>query len=368
MEGKALFSRNLVNKGRQVELDVVKGLAIVFMVLVHCLEEYTVWPLPGTLSTYIIEFLGSPPAAPVFMFALGIGIVYSRKSDARSLLKRGIWLLALGYILSFFRDLLPHLVLYAKTQDSAYYSEGIQLFLGIDILQFAALTFIFFGIATALRFKPLSYFIAALILAGINLAVAGISPENEVLRIFLGLFWGTNEYAWFPFLVWIIYPIGGYLFGNLLIRCNNKGQFYKQVFAISLAILALFGLYSYLSGVDFGAHDGLYQEAYYHHDLIGNIILLAFVGVWTSLIYFLTAFLPKFITGALARWSKNITTIYCVHWLIIGWSLIFMPPLSLPWLLLTFALIHAASDIISIYYLQLKTRVVARLQGKSLNG
>jgi uncharacterized membrane protein len=84
-----LFSSDPVNRGRQTELDIIKGAAILFMMLVHCYEEFTVWPLQPGISAFIISFLGSPPSAPVFMFALGVGIVYSRKSNSKALLLRG---------------------------------------------------------------------------------------------------------------------------------------------------------------------------------------------------------------------------------------------------------------------------------------
>ena len=55
--------------------------------------------------------------------------------------------------------------------------------------------------------------------------------------------------------------------------------------------------------------------------------------------------------------EQNITTMYCVHWLIIGWSRTILPlPLSLPWIL-RFVLLLAVTDLISVYYLKLKARV-----------
>ena len=231
--------------------------------------------------------------------------------------------------------------------------------MGCDILPFAGLAFIFFGIAAKLKFKEIHYALAAVIFAGLNLLLRDIPIEGGALQVFLGLFWGTNEYTWFPFLTWIPFPLSGYLFGKMLIHCVDKRQFYKISFWASLPVLALFLVYAFKNGVDFGALDGLYQEAYFHHDLIGNIVIIAFVVMWTSLVYFLSFHMPDFAKQALSRWSKNITTIYCVHWLIIGWSLTILPlPLSLPWILLFFVALLAVSDLISVYYLQLKARVI----------
>lgn len=354
----AIFSLEQANKGRQLELDLMKGLAIVFMLLVHCFEEFSAWPLPKSISTYIIRFLGSPPAAPAFMFALGIGIVYSRNSSPKALVTRGIKLFLLGFILNFFRDFLPELVLYHKTGELSHYTEAFNFLWGVDILPFAALAFIFFGIAAKFKFGEIHYGLAAIVFAGLNLLLKDIAIEGEALNIILGLFWGTNEYTWFPFLTWIAFPISGYLFGKLLIHCVDKRRFYRISFWASLPVLGLFWVYSYKNGVDFGALDGLFVEAYFHHDLIGNIVLIAFTVMWTSLIYFLSFYLPAFAKQALSRWSKNITTMYCVHWLIIGWSLTILPlPLSLPWILLYFVLLLVITDLISVYYLKLIARV-----------
>jgi uncharacterized membrane protein len=359
----ALFAPTRVNRGRQAELDIAKGLSILFMLLVHCFEEFTAWPLQPSVSTYIIEFLGSPPSAPVFMFALGVGIVYARKGNAKALMLRGVRLLILGYVLSFFRDFLPHYLLYVKTGQASYFTDAVNLFLGVDILQFAGLAFLFFGVAARLRFKPAHYALAAVVCAGANLLLSGVIPENPALSVLLGLFWGTNEYAWFPFLTWILYPIFGCLFGQFLVRCLDKGRWYRAVLGASFPILALFLIYSFLMGVDFGASDGFYQEAYYHHDMMGNIVMISFVVCWMSLIYLFSSHIPAVVGQTLSRWSKNITVIYCVHWLIIGWSLTIMDlPISLPWILLYFVALVVVSDLFSVYYLKLKSQMIERMQ------
>ena len=356
-QDNTLFALDKVNKGRQAELDIIKGLSILFMFLVHCLEELTSWQQQPTVSTYIIRFLGSPPAAPVFMFALGVGIVYSRKSNARVLALRGVHLLILGYGLNFLRDFLPELILYAKTGDGNHLSDAVTYLLGVDILQFAGLTFLFFGASAKLKFTDAHYALSAVVLAGINLLVLGRVPQDPVVRVVSGSFWGTNEYTWFPFLTWIFYPILGYLFGQLLIRCTDKGRLYKAAFWASLPVLALFTVYSFSRGADFGETNGLYWDSYYHHDLMGNIVIASFVLLWTSMAHFALPHLPGIVKGTLSRWSRNITTMYCVHWLIIGWSLLIEPDLALPWMLAYFVALLALTDFVSVRYLRIKSRI-----------
>ncbi|ADL53181.1 acyltransferase family protein [Clostridium cellulovorans] len=350
----SLFSLDPINTERQTELDILKGFSILFMVLVHCFEEFSTWPLAPKTSTYVIEFLGSPPSAPVFMFLLGLGIVYSRNNDAKALFKRGLYLFLFAYALNFFRDFLPNIIVYITTGNIEDYTEAVELFWGVDILQFAGIAFMFFGITKKYRFRNLYYLLASIVFAGLNLVLAGACTGNHVIDSLLGLLWSTNKDSWFPFLTWIIYPVFGYLFGQLLIYCKDKQVLYKLSFYVSFAVLILFAEYSYLKGVDFGAVDGLFQEGYYHHDIIGNITILAFVICWASTVYFITPHIPYIIKRALVRWSKNVTEIYCIHWMIISWSLIVLPTLSLPAIFIFYAILCIVSDFISIQYIKLK--------------
>ena len=91
-----------INTGRQGELDVAKALAIPYMVIVHVYEEMSVVDYgarPDSLLRGVIEFLGGPLAAPVFMFAMGVGMVYTRHRNPRAFALRGLRLLLAGYLL-----------------------------------------------------------------------------------------------------------------------------------------------------------------------------------------------------------------------------------------------------------------------------
>ena len=50
---ESVFSHQKVNLGRQLELDVARTLAVVFMVLVHVITHIVEYPLPENASTHI---------------------------------------------------------------------------------------------------------------------------------------------------------------------------------------------------------------------------------------------------------------------------------------------------------------------------
>lgn len=91
-----------------------------------------------------------------------------------------------------------------------------------------------------------------------NIMLLPIQFEDFGAAGLTGLFWGSNKYSFFPFFTWMFYPIAGYLFGSLLIRCANKKKFY----AVSglIAGIVFFGG-SYLFNVLLGIPTGLTREA-----------------------------------------------------------------------------------------------------------
>lgn len=180
------------NTGRQIEVDIAKAFAMFFMIFVHVGEYY--YNGESRWAELVVAFLGSPPTAPIFMMALGIGAVYSRMSSASELLKRGISLFIFSYIFNAVVYALPYILIsdfeYAKTE-----------FLDVDILQFAGLTFIFLSIIKHFNLTWKSAFSITLVMQAANelLHRAEIVSSNYVISRIQGLFWWTSEDSYFPF-------------------------------------------------------------------------------------------------------------------------------------------------------------------------
>ena len=132
-----LFSKEEVNTGRQWGVDFSKLLAIVFMVLVHTfIYEYGEENMNEGFQYRLNNIYGGVLAAPIFMFAMGVGIAYSRNNDARTMFGRGIKLIIVGYLLNLVRCL-PRLLLWKGGFGEEHYGlfvEEVNLF---DILQFS---------------------------------------------------------------------------------------------------------------------------------------------------------------------------------------------------------------------------------------
>ncbi|WP_040194723.1 heparan-alpha-glucosaminide N-acetyltransferase domain-containing protein [Clostridium culturomicium] len=325
-----MFTEEKSNTGRQLELDVARGLAIFFMILVHVQLYFSKEEVISSWFGKIIDFVGGLPAAPMFMFLLGVGVNYTKHEEPKVFFKRGLMLLAGGYILNFLRGFLPYLINYFILRDlSFYYGALVQLF-SVDIFQFAGLAMIFFGLLKYLREDYLTITICAIAFALSNIFLSDINIDNFWASLFIGLIWGASEYSYFPFLTWIFYPLTGYLFGCLLIRCQDKRKFYIRA-AIASALFFFGGIFTFNWSI--GLQSGLNTDiAYYHHFFTDNITFTAFVILEISLISFIMPYIPKGLIYLMTRWSMNATPIYFIHWILIGWTALIIAGDSLSYL------------------------------------
>jgi hypothetical protein len=339
---ETIFSTNPVNTGRQLELDIAKGLAVFFMIAVHVLTTLSEPEVQDTFFGGVIDFFGGIPAAPVFMFLLGFGIIYSRNASPELLAKRGVLLIGLGYLLNLLRGGLPFFTKYLISGYEPYLSEAIIEMLYVDILQFAGLALLFFACAKKMNLGVRGMAGCGLVFSFINLVIVNSKIENEILGPVASLFWGATDTSFFPFLTWIIYSIAGFVFGYYLIRCTDKKTLYLYGFFITLPLLVVYYL-----------NEGMFDEYnYYQHTLFINCIFVIFIVFWISLLFFITPSIPGFCNETIKRWSKNVTDIYFVHWVLIGW-LVFLLGYNTQYAVASFLLfagVTVASDGLSFLY------------------
>lgn len=235
-----IFDKQRVNTGRQIELDIARGLAVIFMIAIHVLGAFSNEEVSYSLLGATVNTLGGIPAAPVFMFILGAGIVYSKKSDAKTLLKRGLLILIVGYTLNLIQGA-SIIYWYVITSDPELLSRSINNLLMINILQFAGLALMFFSFCKKFQLKNWMIFIIGILFIGSNLFLLTLKTDDPFLAGVSGLFWGSSNISLYPFLSWIIFPIAGYIFGTYLIRTKNKMKFYLYLMVSGLLLFAIFG-------------------------------------------------------------------------------------------------------------------------------
>ena len=310
---KTCFSKEAVNTGRQTEVDVAKGFAILFMVICHVLGYFSHYDNKYT-TLLLGNILGGPFAAPVFMFCMGIGICYSKRNQSAYLFRRGCHLLAAGLFLQIFRKIIPTLILtYAKekTISAAVVSSTFLYNLStIDILQFSGVFFMIFALFRKWELSLLQLNILSVIFSVMGYFLSFCSPENYLAGALLGFFSRCHEDSCFPFLNWYFFPVAGYTLGHLWKRCCDKKTVYRTVTPACWLLTALYLGFLLLSG-------NIYNSNHYYTMCIDDaipvaILVIAVLGSG----YFLSLRLPQVAKG-LCWLSEHITSIYCTHWILI---------------------------------------------------
>lgn len=352
-----MLSKEKINTGRQLELDMARGLAVLFMIFIHTQLFFANEQVFNSVFGGFNDFVGMVPSAPMFMFLLGVGLNYTRKSEPKLFFKRGLMLLLTGYVLNFLKGTLPCFIKAYNYMDIYYFYEGIAELFYVDILQFSGLAMMLFGVFKKIKANNLIIVLISGVLISLNIFLLNVEISNGWMSAFLGLIWGTNEYSYFPFLTWIFYPIAGYIFGSYLIRCTEKKKFY--IISAILGLVILVGgafIFNYYMEIPNGM---ISDELYYHHIITDNIIFTGMVILEIATLYFTVKFVPKRIEKIIGRWSKNVSVIFFIHWILITWSTLWIEQNSLGMgsFLILLIIIIVISDLLALIYSNVKTKI-----------
>lgn len=318
-----LFSDQKVNSGRQVELDFAKSMSIVFMIFLHCLMVTS--GFTNNVSVYmqkgIGQLLGEPFAAPVFMFSLGIGTVYSRNQDPVYLMKRGVKQMLLGIVVNIGEFFLPHYLagnLLGKW-DIFPIAGGLLLFC-VDILAFAGMAMIALGIFKKLNLTGVQMVGVALVFSVAGSFLRFTDLGSNVPNLIAGYFIGSaGGFTAFPLFNWLIFPAAGVCFGEYYIRCNDK----KKLLCAWPIALVIANVYFVLS---WSMPEGFLSETHHYYfmttidALFCLINIYGVIGFW----YVVSGLLPESIVKMCSKLSGNLDVIYIVQWFLIPLTYIFI--------------------------------------------
>jgi uncharacterized membrane protein len=303
------------NTSKNLTFDFIRGLAVVFMVLIHVLGTYANESVEYSFFYDFIDFLGSPPAAPVFMLSMGVFFVLSSKSDnlGRNL-KRGFKLLFLGFLLSFIRSDLLMFTLDSKSFDIKH----LVAFWEVDILQFAGCAYILMSLIKHYLKKPIWWLIIAVSVLLISPMVWGITSPNPILNYIFNFLWSSNDFVFFPIFAWLYYPLIGMILGVRIKMTSDINSLLNSLIKPGLILLAIGSVITILD-VDFHIGD------YYRSGPGSMIWILGFVFTWIALCNRLIYKVKenKFF-DIIYYWGRQTTTIYFVHWLIVSWGTVLL--------------------------------------------
>ncbi len=293
---------------RIVLLDLARGLAIFFMIMQHAMLIYGVHEGEGSVLGELIILSGTAPAAPVFMLIMGI--FFLRAKDTKTIVIRGLKLIGLGYLLNLFRFVLPTIIA------GEYAADGPDSLLGrlmaVDILQMAGLSLICMSLVR--RMRPPVWLSLAFLVALISPLLWRFAPRN----LLLDLLWGTNQNVAFPLFPWLIYPLLGMYWGTLFTAAEDVPRFMKKTAVTGTGLILAGGTLMCL------INNTWLPVGEYSRGGIGvHLLIIGFVFIWLWLLRLIedkTA--DSRLTNLLIFWSKNVTAIYIIQWVLIGWGML----------------------------------------------
>lgn len=318
-----LFSDEKVNTGRQVELDIAKALSIIFMIFLHTIFVLTAFDNSIT-PNYLFVFssiLGKPYAAPVFMFCMGVGVVYSRHSQWDVMVKRGVKLFLLGILVNVFEFFLPCYVsgVLLGRWDVFPTAGGLLLFC-VDILAFAGLAFILMGILKKFDLSNKWLIVVAAVLSLIGTIFRFTDFGVDVLNLFFGNFIGTEGgFTAFPLFNWFIFPIAGIVWGQYFMRAKDKGRFFR-FWPIFIIIPLIYFVWSVKTTGGFLSDN----HHYYFMAIWDAVFCLLNVHGVIGLCYYLAKILPDGVNKMFSMMSSNINNLYIAQWCFIPLGAIFL--------------------------------------------
>ena len=319
-----MFQEN-INSGRQLEFDIAKFLVVINLAPIHSVIECsTDEVLAHGFPFFYDSVLGGPLAAPMFLFAMGVGFVYSKRDSAKGFFYRGLKLLLVGFVLNILRFFLPFITGYLITHSAEQYIEPLwyRVF-GNDVLQFASLSLILMALLKALKLPDLGILLTAVIMRIAGIFLSGFDANNQILNVLLGHFIAVEDsaemvFSDFPLLNWFIVPASGYIFGKKLISCSDADK--KKLYMILSVPCLIFAVIWFTKGIINAS--GMFDEgqnSYYHMGIADTFASICAVLALLGIYNLFAAKLPERVLYLIVQISRATTHVYFIQWVLVMW-------------------------------------------------
>lgn len=293
---------------RKYEFDLAKALAIVAMVITHIGEEFSFEPYIGKPWFHLV-------AAPLFMFSMGVTMLFTSHDSPMEFARRGLRLIFLGYVLNFFRATIWLII--GKLAWNREPWGILESFATLDILHFAGLAFLVVALLRKLKCPVWGMLAVSVVM----LAFAPLLDTHEegmsLANYFQGYLWRAHGDACFPLMNWFVFPCLGLSFGSLIkYDVSDPKRFYSILLPSAAAVLLAAVLVLEGCGVD--VFSNIFNlEKYYSMNLATvSMHCLAILTV-VSACYFAMKPVKGKLRDGIVYVSKNLNNIYITQWIII---------------------------------------------------
>lgn len=311
-----IFDNKPVNTSRQSEFDYLKGFFLVFIFLVHAYQ--------ATLSNEdivirIIYGFATLSGVAIFMFVMGMGTVYSKRSEPKSLAKSGIVMIAyqylsnIAYLVAF---TLPYLFVRNRLDDKqVYYDLLVEYLQFINVFFITGIIYLALALAKKLKLSSVGYAVVGLLLAIAAPFIYGRPVDVPVLGYIVKIIIGEDYFVTFAAVYFLSYAFLGVAFGHLLQRVKDKKAFYGIVMPICAVIALAWWIFTVMK---YGFSDELYSYlcvGYTQPDLFHVVASIAHVLFFAGVLYLADGAMKK--SGVIGRqllyYNRHISKYYAIH-------------------------------------------------------
>lgn len=311
-----ILDKEPVNTSRQGEFDYLKGFFMVFIFLVHA---YQATSSNEDIVIRVIYGFATLSGAAIFIFVMGMGTVYSRRSEPKTLAKSGIVMVAYQYLSNFAYVAalsLPYLFVRSRLENKqVYYDLLVEYLQFINIFFITGIIYLALALAKKVKLPAVGYAVVGLLFAVAAPFISGTPVNIPVLGYIVRIMIGEDYFVSFAAIYFLSYAFLGVAFGHLLQRVKDKNKFYRLVMPICLGIALVWWIVTVMK---YGFGDELYIYlciSYSHPDLFHVIASLAHVLLLAGLLYFGDGAMKK--SGVIGKqvlyYNRHISKYYAIH-------------------------------------------------------
>lgn len=345
MKKSLLFNKDEVNTQRQAFLDLAKAIIIIVMIVDHTFMYGGAEMNEGLIGAFDY-ILAGPLGAPVFMTCMGIGMAYSRMSDAASMARRGLRLLIVSYILNLVRGFAPLLgwVITGDRGMLVLFSYALTM---VDILQLAGLSFLLMALLRRMKVGAGWILCLSLVMSLAGSLVAdgtgwlverthtGIVVVDAIMALFVGTITPAGivgdgsvalyVFSCFPLLNWFVFVAFGYWGGKLIRRCGDLDRLFAWTTPVSALMFVALSLWALRGDTFLKIYSA--EENFYYMNLV-DTMLITIPGIF--MVFGMSHYVCRrwggiTVTGeskrkwfrVVQRTAKDLDKIYLMQWIII---------------------------------------------------
>ena len=214
--------------------DTIKSICIILFVLGYI--SSTLYNGNNTLFVNIIEFVSTTLVYPIILFILGMHI-YDEKYNNKKLLKLSLY----SFVISLFINIFCFSIIFFIQKENVLVIEYL---LKTNIFTFISLTYLFMIIVKRFNIQIQTLWGLGLLFSIVNtiLTLKLSFNTNVLLGSLTSIIYSSANYSSFSFLAWILFPINGYIFREVIE--NKKDIFYIKSLFISLIVYIAMLYYS----------------------------------------------------------------------------------------------------------------------------